>query len=129
MTVRIADRIVHPHSHAPKAKTAMSKATLTEVEPRKARGCDRGLLYSPAVPYIEEVPPHEATGAARREYEDALSRAGRIWNIVSIMSPNGQAMRDSMRFYGTLMFKDSPLTRSQREMIAVVTSQVNECPY
>ena len=45
------------------------------------------------------------------------------------MSQNGPAMRDSMRFYGTVMFKDSPLTRSQREMIAVVTSQANACDY
>lgn len=81
------------------------------------------------MPYIEEVPPAESTGAARREYETALRRAGRIWNIVSIMSPNGQTMRDSMRFYGTVMHKDSPLSRSQREMIAVVTSQVNDCHY
>ncbi len=81
------------------------------------------------MPYIEEVPLEEATGAARREYEAAQQRAGRIWNIVSIMSPNGPAMRDSMRFYGTVMFADSPLSRSQREMIAVVTSQVNDCHY
>jgi alkylhydroperoxidase family enzyme len=45
------------------------------------------------------------------------------------MSPNGAVMRDSMRFYGSLMFGESPLSRSQREMIAVVTSQANECVY
>jgi alkylhydroperoxidase family enzyme len=45
------------------------------------------------------------------------------------MSQNGEAMRDSMRFYGTVMFGESPLSRSQREMIAVVTSQINECVY
>jgi AhpD family alkylhydroperoxidase len=31
--------------------------------------------------------------------------------------------------YGTLLFAESPLSRAQREMIAVVTSQVNECVY
>ena len=81
------------------------------------------------MPYIEEIPPSEATGAARREYEAAQERAGRIWSIVSIMSQNGPVMRDSMRFYGTVMFKDSPLSRSQREMIAVVTSLANDCDY
>jgi alkylhydroperoxidase family enzyme len=34
-----------------------------------------------------------------------------------------------MRLYSTIMFGDSPLSRTQREMIAVVTSQVNECHY
>ena len=81
------------------------------------------------MPYIDEVSPEDAAGAAKREYEAAMARAGRIWHIVSIMSPNGPAMRDSMRFYGTVMFKESPLTRSQREMIAVVTSQANDCHY
>jgi alkylhydroperoxidase family enzyme len=81
------------------------------------------------MPHIEEVPPEHATGITKQEYEKAMRRAGRIWNIVSIMSPNGHAMRDSMRFYGTLMFGESPLSRSQREMIAVVTSQANACEY
>lgn len=81
------------------------------------------------MPYIQEIPPSAATGVTRREYDKAMRRAGRVWNIVSIMSPNGEAMRDSMRFYQTVMFCDSPLNRSQREMIAVVTSQVNECVY
>ena len=81
------------------------------------------------MPYIDEVPPDTATGVTAREYDKAQRRAGRVWHIVSIMSPNGDAMRDSMRFYATLMFGDSPLSRSQREMIAVATSQINECVY
>ncbi|MEN8115297.1 MAG: carboxymuconolactone decarboxylase family protein [Actinomycetota bacterium] len=81
------------------------------------------------MPYIEEIEPHEAVGVTKREYDGAMRRAGRIWHIVSIMSQNGPAMRDSMRMYGTLMFGESPLSRAQREMIAVVTSQVNECVY
>ncbi len=81
------------------------------------------------MPHIEHVPPEEAIGATKREYERAMRRAGRIWNIVSIMSPNGEVMRDSMRLYAATMFGESPLSRAQREMIAVVTSQVNECDY
>lgn len=81
------------------------------------------------MPHIDPVPPAVATGVTLREYRKAMERSGRIWNIVSIMSPNGEAMRDSMRFYATLMFGESPLSRAQREMIAVVTSQVNECVY
>lgn len=81
------------------------------------------------MPYIRVVPPHEADDAAAREYATAQRRAGRVWNIVSIMSPNGVVMRDSMRLYMATMYAESPLTRSQREMIAVVTSQVNDCHY
>ncbi len=81
------------------------------------------------MPHIDQVHPDEASGATKREYDRAMRRAGRIWNVVSIMSLNGDVLRDSMRLYETAMFEDSPLTRAQREMIAVVTSQINECHY
>lgn len=66
---------------------------------------------------------------ARREYDKALRRAGRIWNIVSIQCQLPEVMRDSIRLYQSIMFGPSPLTRAQREMIAVVTSAHNECHY
>lgn len=71
----------------------------------------------------------ETRGVARREYDKALKRAGRIWNIVSIQSQLPEVMRDSMRLYQSAMFGESPLSRSQRELLAAVTSQVNECYY
>ena len=81
------------------------------------------------MPYIEQIPPEDATGRTKREYDSAMRRAGRIWNIVAIMSQNGSIMRDSMRMYAATMFAESPVSRIQREMIAVVTSQANECHY
>lgn len=81
------------------------------------------------MPNIRIVPPEEADQIAAREYAKARRRAGRVWNIVSIMSPNGEIMRDSMRMYMATMYADSPVSRRQREMIAVVTSQVNDCHY
>ncbi|MEA3501367.1 MAG: carboxymuconolactone decarboxylase family protein [Actinomycetota bacterium] len=81
------------------------------------------------MPFIQEVSPADAIEITKREYQAAMRRAGRVWNIVSIMSQNGAAMRDSMRMYGSLLYGESPLSRAQREMIAVVTSQVNECVY
>jgi hypothetical protein len=73
---------------------------------------------------------YEATeGVARREYDAAMRRAGRIWNIVSIQCQLPEVMRDSMRLYRSIMFGPSPLTRAQREMLAVVTSSVNDCYY
>ena len=71
----------------------------------------------------------ETDGIARREYDAALRRAGRIWNIVSIQCQLPEVMRDSLRLYVSIMFGPSPLTRAQREMVAVVTSKVNECHY
>jgi YD repeat-containing protein len=81
------------------------------------------------MPHVHVTPADEAAGTTKLEYDAATRRAGRIWNIVSIQSQLPEVMRDSMRLYSTIMFGDSPLTRAQREMIAVVTSRVNECHY
>jgi uncharacterized peroxidase-related enzyme len=81
------------------------------------------------MPYIKQFSDDEATGVAKLELEAAIRRAGRVWNIVRIMTPNGEAMRASMRFYGALMHGESPLSRAQREMLAVVVSATNHCVY
>lgn len=81
------------------------------------------------MPHVHVFEYDEATGITRREYDAALRRAGRVWNIVSIQSQLPEVMRDSMRIYQSIMFGPSPLSRAQREMMAVVTSQANECHY
>lgn len=81
------------------------------------------------MPWIRQVPVEEATGLLRRLFDDALKRAGRVWNIVHVMSVNPPLLRDSIGFYGTLMFKQSPLTRVQRELLATVTSAELDCGY
>lgn len=81
------------------------------------------------MPWIEQISVEDATGLLRRQFEAALKRAGRVWKIVHVMSLNPEAMRDSIRFYSTIMFGDSPLTRVQREMLATVTSAELDCYY
>lgn len=81
------------------------------------------------MPWIDQVPVEEAKGLLKRQFEAALKRAGRVWNIVHIMSVNPRAMRDSIKFYSTIMFGDSPLSRFQREMLATVTSAELDCYY
>jgi len=81
------------------------------------------------MPWIEIIPFEEARGFLRRQYEAAIRRAGRIWGIVSLMSPNPPALKASMDLYVALMHKPSPLSRGQREMLAVVVSAANRCIY
>jgi alkylhydroperoxidase family enzyme len=81
------------------------------------------------MPWIQQVPIDEATGLLKEELDRALERAGRVWNIVHVMSVNPEAMRDSIRFYVTVMMGASPLTRVQRELLATVTSAELECHY
>lgn len=79
--------------------------------------------------YIQTVDPADAEGVLAREYEKALKATGRVSNIRRLMSLNPESMRSSMRIYGSIMFAESPLTRAQREMLAVVVSQANDCHY
>ena len=81
------------------------------------------------MPYIDQIPVSQATGLLKRLFQEALERAGRVWHIVHVMSQNPRAMDASMTLYGALMFGPSPLTRWQREMLAVVTSKSIDCSY
>ena len=81
------------------------------------------------MPYIRQVGVADATGLLKKQFDAALERAGRVWHIIHIMSLNPRAMDASMNFYGAIMFGASPLTRWQREMLAVVTSKANDCFY
>ena len=81
------------------------------------------------MPWIKVFTLDEATGFLREQYDQALKRAGRIWNIVSIMSQNPPVLKASMDLYGALMHGPSPLSRGQREMLATVVSAQNHCLY
>ena len=79
--------------------------------------------------FIETIQPEAATGVLRTEYEKAIRRAGKVWNIIRIMSPNPGVLSASMALYLQTMHAPSPLSRAQREMLAVVVSKVNGCHY
>ncbi|MBP7778593.1 MAG: carboxymuconolactone decarboxylase family protein [Acidobacteria bacterium] len=79
--------------------------------------------------WITTVSETAATGLVRAEYATALARAGRVWQIIKIMSLNALALKHSISLYGTVMHGPSPLTRAQREMLAVVVSRANDCHY
>ncbi len=79
--------------------------------------------------FIRLVPDGEAEGILKAHYDAAIRRAGKVWGIVRLMSPNPAVLEASMNLYRAIMFGGSPLTRAQREMIAVVVSRVNGCHY
>jgi alkylhydroperoxidase family enzyme len=55
--------------------------------------------------------------------------AGELANILASHSLNPEALAAHVRLYRTIMFGDSPLTRTEREAIAVAVSAVNDCHY
>lgn len=81
------------------------------------------------MPWIQQIGFAEAAGLLRKEYEKAMARAGRIWNIVGVMSLNPRVMKASMEHYAALMHGESPLNRAQREMLATVVAAAVGCVY
>ncbi len=79
--------------------------------------------------WIKTVDPREATGPIKKIYDAAVSRSGKVFNIIRSMSLSHEQVRASMMMYQSCMFQDSGLSRGEREMIAVVVSQANECHY
>ena len=79
--------------------------------------------------WIKIIGITQARGYLKKVYKETLERAGRVWNITAIMSQNARTMKTSMDFYAAIMFGQSPLSRSQREILAVVVSATNQCVY
>ncbi len=79
--------------------------------------------------WIKMIEPAEATGELKAEYDKAVRRAGKVFNILKLQSLNARALRGSMDLFITLMHGPSGLSRSEREMLATVVSRANHCFY
>ena len=79
--------------------------------------------------WIRSVNFEESEGSLRRQYDQALKRAGKIFNILKIQSLNPSSLQASIQMYTSLMLRPSGLSREEREMIAVVVSAANNCHY
>jgi hypothetical protein len=55
----------------------------------------------------------ESTGVLREEYDAALERAGKVFNIVKAMSLRPDVLRASMNLYREIMFGESALPRTR----------------
>lgn len=79
--------------------------------------------------FIRTTPPCEAQGRLKAIYDAAIKRAGKVYKILELQSPNPAVLTASMQLYTATMFGPSPLSRSDREALAVVVSRANECGY
>ena len=79
--------------------------------------------------HLKLIEVGEATGALKREYDAAIERAGKVFNIVKAMSLRPSVLKRSMELYKAIMFGTSELSRVERELLAVVVSSANQCHY
>lgn len=79
--------------------------------------------------HIPYVPFEDASGLLAKLYERLRTPDGEVDHILRVHSLNPRSMEDHYRLYGHLMRGPSPLSRVQREMIAVTVSAANDCFY
>lgn len=85
---------------------------------------DRG---SPSA-WIPVVGPGEAEGELAEVY-DRIGVGRRVDNVIGVHSLHPAALEAHVELYRTLMFGPSPLSRFEREALAVAVSAANECFY
>jgi len=80
--------------------------------------------------WIDIIPEEEAQGELKVLYEQEFdSERQGTDNILAVHSLNPPTLRAHADLYHTVMHAKSPLSRSEREMVAVVVSAINRCHY
>jgi uncharacterized peroxidase-related enzyme len=78
---------------------------------------------------IEVIDYDDSTGRLKEIYDDLIKSRGKLAEVHKIQSLNPETIVNHMDLYMSLMFGNSPISRYQREMIAVVVSKENQCKY
>ena len=79
--------------------------------------------------HLRLIDEGEAEGLLAEEYDAAVERAGKVFNILKAMSLRPGVLRASMELYEEIMFGESGLSRRERELLATVTSAEQSCHY
>jgi uncharacterized peroxidase-related enzyme len=79
--------------------------------------------------WIHEVPEDEADAALRPIYAAITQQRGKVARILSVQSLDPPALQHHLDLYMALMFAPGPLSRREREAIAVTVSAANGCAY
>ena len=59
------------------------------------------------MPHIRLIEPDDADGLLKEEYDAAVERADKVFNIVKAMSLNPEVLKQSMEMYRAIMFGPS----------------------
>jgi uncharacterized peroxidase-related enzyme len=79
--------------------------------------------------WIKTIEPDQASGELKAEYDRAVERAGKVFNILKIQSLNPRTLHASMELYLATMRAPSGLSRAERELLGTVVSWANHCFY
>jgi uncharacterized peroxidase-related enzyme len=78
---------------------------------------------------IEVIEYENAQGDLQVVYDEIIDKRGALSEVLKIQSLHPASLKSHMQLYLDIMFAQSPLSRQQRELIAVVVSVANQCEY
>lgn len=79
--------------------------------------------------WIRTVGKDEASGKTKKVYEKILKERGHLANIFIAQGAEPEILEDHVNMYVHLMIDPGPLTREEREMVAVIVSAANRSAY
>jgi alkylhydroperoxidase family enzyme len=79
--------------------------------------------------FIDYVAFEDGSPDVQRVYVKYGGPNKRPANIIRVSGVNPPVLEQHVSLYRSIMFGESPLSRQQREMIAVVVSALNQCHY
>lgn len=81
------------------------------------------------MPWIDIIEDADADGELREVYDSITRARGKLSNVVRVQSLNARALQAHMSLYAATVYGRMSLRRADRELIAVVVSVANQCPY
>lgn len=81
------------------------------------------------MPKIKVIHPEEAKGRLKEIYDKLEAKRGQLAEVHKIQSLRPESIVMHIDLYMEIMYSKSQLSRAQREMMAVIVSQENNCEY
>ncbi len=79
--------------------------------------------------FLKTIHENDATGELAGWYKRVGNPDGTVDNVMKVHSLNPDTLRTHFEMYTAAMHKHSPLSRAEREMVAVTVSRLNGCTY
>jgi uncharacterized peroxidase-related enzyme len=79
--------------------------------------------------WVRIIEPEEAEGDLKIVYDATIAKRGALAAVHKIHSLHPETLTAHIALYMELLFGQSPLTRREREVIAVAVSRTNGCAY
>lgn len=79
--------------------------------------------------WIKTVNDNEAGGKVKELYEAFKKQVGFVPNVIKLFSIRPRSIEATSNMFKVFLYGPSPLSRAQREAIALVVSVINQCHY